>query len=98
MISGINGGNCILAGTAKLRIDQKMILGANIIGQRGSYTIQFYGPGAEWNGKKLVLCSQRNPYEARLFKSLDGAVSQLSTIGLGNPIFQVHAGERRTRV
>ncbi|EJK90565.1 hypothetical protein UUU_25860 [Klebsiella pneumoniae subsp. pneumoniae DSM 30104 = JCM 1662 = NBRC 14940] len=35
-----------------------------------------------WEGKPLVLCSSRQPYEARLFKSIDGAVAELMRIGL----------------
>lgn len=84
MISGIDGSKCILESMAKIRVERKMIDKASITGTRGNYVIEFYGENAEWNGEQLVLCSSRNPYESRLFKSLDGAVSQLSRIGLND--------------
>lgn len=82
MISGINGSNCILESMAKIRVESKMIDRAKIIGSKGDYVVEFYGSCAEWNGKPVVLCSARDPYNPRHFKSLDGAVSQLSRIGL----------------
>lgn len=83
MISGINGSNCILESMAKTRVEAKMIDKARIVGSKGEYIVEFYGPSAEWNGEPVVLCSARDPYKPRHFKSLDGAVSQLSGIGLG---------------
>ena len=82
MISGMNGGTCILESMAKIRVEKKMIEKAKIVGSKGEYVIEFYGPSSYWNGEPLVLCSARDPYEPRRFKSLDGAVSQLSRIGL----------------
>jgi hypothetical protein len=38
--------------------------------------------GSNWNGEPLVLSSSRQPYEARIFKSLDGAIAELLRIGL----------------
>jgi len=69
---------------AKGRVESKSIDKAKIVGSKGKYVVEFYGSGAEWDGQQLVLCSARNPYEPRHFKSLDGAVSQLSGIGLNN--------------
>ncbi|MBU2605328.1 MAG: hypothetical protein KKC43_05495 [Alphaproteobacteria bacterium] len=82
MPSGVNGSNCILSSTAKLRVDNKMIAGALLIEERGGYTIQFHGPCSVWKGKKLVLCSPTNFDEVKVFKSLDDAVSRLSAIGI----------------
>ncbi len=82
MISGINGNNWILESMAKIRVERKMINKAKIVGSKAKYIVEFYGPCAEWDGNPIVLCSARNPYEPREFKSLDGAVSQLSRIGL----------------
>lgn len=82
MISGINGSNCILESMAKTRVEAKMIDKAKIVGSKGGYIVEFYGKSAEWNGEPVVLCSARDPYQPRRFKSLDGAVSQLSGIGL----------------
>ncbi len=82
MISGINGSNLILESMAKVRVEEKIIDKAKIVGNKGEYVVQFYGSCAEWNGEPVVLCSARDPYKPRIFKSLDGAVSQLSKIGL----------------
>lgn len=84
MISGINGTNCILAGMAKARIEKQMIEGANVVGTKGSYLVEFFGKASSWNGHPLQLCSVRNPYEPRVFKSMDGAISQLQTLGLNS--------------
>lgn len=84
MISGINGTNLVLESMVKIRIEAGMINEASIVkGERG-YIVQFYGRAAEWNGEPVILCSARNPYEPRQFKSLDGAISQVSKIGLNN--------------
>ena len=82
MISGINGSNCILESMARARVEESIIERARIIGGTGHYTVEFYGSCSEWKGEQLVLCSSRNPYKPRVFKSLDGAVSQLNRIGL----------------
>lgn len=82
MISGVNGSNRILESMAKIRVESKMIDRARVVGNRGDYVVEFYGSCAEWNGEPVVLCSARDPYNPRRFKSLDGAVSQLSRIGL----------------
>ena len=82
MISGINGTNLVLESMVKLRIEEGMIDRAGIVRGEHGYIVQFYGRAAEWNGEPVVLCSARNPYEPRQFKSLDGAVSQVSRIGL----------------
>lgn len=82
MISGLNGGNCILESMARIRVESNMINKAKIVGRRGEYVVEFYGSCADWNGEPVVLCSARDPYRPRRFKSLDGAVSQLSRIGL----------------
>jgi len=81
MISGINGTNLVLEAMVKVRIEKGMINRASIVKGEHGYIVQFYGPAAEWNGEPIVLCSARNPYEPRQFKSLDGAASQVSKIG-----------------
>lgn len=83
-ISGINGTNCLLESMVKLRIERKMIDRAEIVKRGDGYVIQFHGDSADWNGEPMELCSARNPYEPRIFKSLDGAVSQIAKIGLDN--------------
>lgn len=82
MISGINGGNCILSSMAKTRVENNLINGAEVVGSKGNYIVAFKGNAAEWGGKPIFLSSSRQPYEPRIFKSLDGAVSELSRIGL----------------
>ena len=80
MISGINGGNCILSSMAKERVTSGILDRAQIVGFKGEYTVIF--DGKEWKGEPLVLSSSRQPYEARVFKSLDGAIAELQRIGL----------------
>lgn len=80
MISGIDGGNCILSSMAKTRVKEGIIDKCQIVGRKGEYTVVFNG--SEWNGEFLVLSSSRQPYEARIFKSLDGALAELLRIGL----------------
>lgn len=84
MISGINGTNLVLESMVKVRLEKGMINQASIVKGDHGYTVQFYGHAAEWNGEPIVLCSARNPYEPRQFKSLDAAVSQVSKIGFDN--------------
>ena len=82
MMPGIDGGNCILSSMAKTRVESNMIDGAEVVGAKGSYIVTFKGNAAEWEGKSIVLSSSRQPYEPRVFKSLDGAIAELSRIGL----------------
>jgi hypothetical protein len=80
MISELNGGNCILSSMAKERIKSGVLDQAQVVGFKGEYTVVF--DGIEWNSQPLVLSSSRQPFEARIFKSLDGAVAELVRIGL----------------
>lgn len=80
MISGLNGGNFILSSMAKERVKSGLLDRATIEGSKGEYTVIF--DGSEWEGKPLVLSSSRQPYEARVFKSIDGAAAELLRIGL----------------
>lgn len=80
MTSRLNGRNCILSSMAKERIKSGLLDQAQIIGFKGDYMVIF--DGMEWNGEPLMLSSSRQPYEARIFKSLDGAIAELLRIGL----------------
>lgn len=80
MMSGLDGGNFILSSMAKERVKSGILDRAAIVGSKSEYTVIF--DGSEWEGKPLVLCSSRQPYEARIFKSIDGAVAELLRIGL----------------
>jgi len=80
MISGLDGGNFILSSIAKVRVKAGLLDRATIEGSKGEYTVIF--DGSEWEGKPLVLCSSRQPYDARVFKSIDGAAAELLRIGL----------------
>ncbi|MGJ0629209.1 hypothetical protein [Xenorhabdus bovienii] len=80
MISGLNGGNFVLSSMAKERVKSGLLDRATIEGSKGEYTVIF--DGSEWEGKPLVLSSSRQPYEARVFKSIDGAAAELLRIGL----------------
>jgi hypothetical protein len=66
MISGLNGGNCILESMARIRVESKMINKAKIVGRRGEYVVEFYGSCSDWNGESVVLCSARDPYRLGL--------------------------------
>lgn len=81
-VSGFNGGNCILSNIAKLRVEKGWIDGALITTENGLSTISFKGNHADWNGIPLILSSSRVPEEPRIFKSIDGAISELSRIGI----------------
>lgn len=65
---------------AKERIKNGVLDQAQVVGSKGEYTVVF--DGIEWNGEPLVLSSSRQPFEARIFKSLDGALAELVRIGL----------------
>ncbi|WP_233986514.1 hypothetical protein [Pectobacterium versatile] len=80
MISGLDSGNFILSSMAKERVKSGLLDRATIEGSKGEYTVIF--DGSEREGKPLVLCSSRQPYEARVFKSIDGAVAEILRIGL----------------
>lgn len=80
-ISGINGGNCIMSSIAKVRVEQGIIEGARIAKDEGTYRVIFTGEGAIWKGENLILSSARQPYEARIFKTIDGAMGAIEKIG-----------------
>lgn len=88
-LSGINGGNCIMSSIAKNRIKAGIIEGAEIIKSGETYRVQFTGEGAIWHGENLVLSSARQPYEAREFKSIDGAMSAIESVGLSTAVIDV---------
>lgn len=79
MISSLDGGDFILSSMAKDRVKLGILERATIEGFKGGYAVIFDGP--EWKGKPLVLSSSRQPYKARIFKSIDGAVAELLRIG-----------------
>lgn len=80
--SGINGGNCIISSIAKTRLEAGIIQGAEIFKVGETYRVQFTGNGALWNGERLILSSARQPYEPRIFKSIDGAMSAIVHLGI----------------
>ncbi|MEF1312025.1 hypothetical protein QTO01_18210 [Vibrio mytili] len=51
MISGLNGGNCILSSMAKERVKSGILDQAQVVGCKGEYTVVFNG--MEWNGEPL---------------------------------------------
>jgi len=71
-----------MSSIARLRLEAGMIEGAEIIKVEDAYRVQFTGLGAQWNGENLVLSSARQPYKARAFKSIGGAMSAIERIGL----------------
>lgn len=87
--SGFNGGNCIMISIAKLRFEEKIIEGAKIVKRDGDYIVQFTGDRATWKGESLELSSARQPYEARVFKSIDGAMSAIEQIGFKSAVIHI---------
>lgn len=88
MISGLNGGNFILSSMAKERVKSGLLDRATIEGSKGEYTVIF--DGSEWEGKPLVLSSSRQPYEARVFKSIDWCSCRTTTHRLKRSFNQKH--------
>ena len=80
--SGINGTNNIMSSQAKLRVQAGMIDNAVITRVEDGYVIIFAGENSDWNGENLILSSAREPYNPRIFKSIDGAVSESERIGV----------------
>lgn len=81
-ISGLNSSGCILSSMAKVRLEKGWFDGACIEGKDNNFIIFFTGKDADWDGKPLMLSSSRNPFEPRVFKSIDGAAAELSRIGI----------------
>ena len=59
-----------------------MIDNAVITRVEDGYVIIFAGANSDWNGENLILSSAREPYLPRIFKSIDGAVSEAERIGV----------------
>lgn len=87
--SGIDGGICIMSSIAKTRLEAGIIEGAEIIKVDETYRVQFTGDGALWNGERLMLSSARQPYEPRIFKSIDGAMSAIVHLGITSATIDV---------
>ncbi|MFZ7793083.1 hypothetical protein [Acinetobacter lwoffii] len=81
-ISGLNNSGCILSSMAKIHLEKGWFDGACIKGKDNNFIIFFTGKDADWDGKPLILSSSRNPFEPRIFKSIDGAAAELSRIGI----------------
>ena len=80
--SGINGTNNIMSSQAKVRVQAGMIDTAVITRVDEGYVIKFEGDNSDWKGECMILSSARDPYVPRLFKSIDGAVSEAERIGV----------------
>jgi len=78
-----------MSSIAKLRLEAGIIEGAEILAIEETYRVQFTGKGAIWNEENLVLSSARQPYEARVFKSIDGAMSAIERIGLKTAVIDI---------
>lgn len=81
-ISGVNGTNNIMSSQAKSRVQAGMIDTAVISRVEEGYVIKFEGDNSDWKGENLLLSSAREPYVPRIFKSIDGAVSEAERIGV----------------
>lgn len=88
-ISGLNGTNCIIMSSAKTRVESKIITQAEISGKKGGYTVSFTNTEAMWDGKAIVLSSSRSPFEPKIFKSIDGAMSDIKQAGLDSATIKI---------
>lgn len=80
--SGVNSSNCVPVRMAKVRTESGIFTKAESVGVKGDYRIRFVNPVAQWNGEALMLSSSRAIHTPKIFKSLDGAVSDLRTLGV----------------
>lgn len=78
-----------MSSIAKIRLKEGIIEGAKILRIGDTYRVLFTGEGAIWKGENLVLSSARQPYEARVFKSIDGAMSTIERIGIKTALIDV---------
>ncbi|WAG27806.1 hypothetical protein EEA47_03230 [Vibrio alginolyticus] len=67
---------------ARTRVESNIITSAVISGHKGDYKVFFDNESAKWQGENLVLSSSRQPYEPRIFKSIDGAMAEILRVGL----------------
>ncbi len=80
MISGLSSNKCILSSMAKKQVKSGIRYEVRVVGFKGEYAVVF--DSTEFKHESLVLSSSRQPFEARIFKSLDGAIAELQRIGL----------------
>lgn len=80
MTASINSENYILSSMAKDKVRKGSVDSARIRGSKGRYTISF--TNSHSHDQSLTLSSSRQPYEPRVFKSVDGAIAELQRIGL----------------
>ncbi|RRO11169.1 hypothetical protein DMB85_004910 [Pectobacterium aquaticum] len=65
---------------AKKQVKSGILYEVRVVGFKGEYAVVF--DSMEFKRESLVLSSSRQPFEARIFKSLDGAIAELQRIGL----------------
>jgi hypothetical protein len=89
MISGLNGTNCITTAIARTRVESNIITSALIIGTKNDFKVCFDNDAAQWNGQNLYLSRSRQPFEPRIFKTIDGAMSEIIRVGLNTAVVRV---------
>jgi len=89
MISGLSKTNCITTGIARNRVEINIITSALIIGTKSKFKVCFDNDSAQWDGQSLFLSSSRQPFEPRVFKTIDGAMSEVIRVGLNTAVVEV---------
>lgn len=70
----------IIATFAKRLSENGRYYSTTVVGVKNKY-ILIFKPLFHRNNPEYVLCSSRNPHEARIFKSITGAVNELTRLG-----------------
>lgn len=89
MMSGLNGTTCILTSMARVRVEKNIITSALIGGVKGNYKVFFDNDNAKWQGEDLVLSSSRQPFEPRIFKTIDAAMAEVLRVGLNTATLKI---------
>lgn len=73
----------IIATFAKRLSEEGRYYSTTVVGVKNKY-ILIFKPLFHRNNPEYVLCSSRNPHEARIFKSVTGAVNELKRLGFND--------------
>ena len=73
----------IIATFAKRLSEEGRYYSTTVVGVKNKY-ILIFKPLFHRNNPEYVLCSSRNPHEARIFKSITGAVNELNRLGFND--------------
>jgi hypothetical protein len=74
----------IIATYAKRLSEEGRFYSSTVVGVKNRYRVTFRPLFHREQLPEYVLCSSRNPYEARVFKSVTGAVNELIRLGFND--------------